>query len=206
MSENYLILNGVRYNLFADTSKTVCVSDDGQVCTNKPILRDIPESDTCRIGDFEFIVCEHTEEGTVLLLKELICEDEQFGDNNNYNGSNVDKLCEGFADELEKIVLKENIITHTVDLTADDGLKDYGTIERRVSLFTANQCRKYVSILDKHKIDKYWWTATAYSTPTHNDNTWVKCVSPRGFGDDCYYYFSGVRPFCILNSNIFVSV
>ena len=206
MSENYLILNGVRY-LVTDTRETMCVSDECQICTNKPILRDIPESDTCRIGDFEFIVCEHTEEGTVLLLKDLLYTSESFGNDNNYNGSNVDKLCEEFADELENIVLKENIITHTVDLTADDGLKDYGTIERRVSLFTANQCRKYVSILDKHKIDKYWWTATAYSTPTHDDNTWVKCVSPHGGIYDLYCnYDDGVRPFCILNSNIFVSV
>ena len=202
--ENYLMFNGVRYNLIAYVT---ALSDDESTCTNSLRLADIEESNTCKVGDHEFIVCEHTENGTVLLLKDLLYETESFGENNNYNGSDVDSLCEQFADKLEKIVGRENIILHTVDLTADDGLKDYGTIERRVSLFTANQCRKYVAILDKHKLNSWWWTATPYSAPAHGDSTWVKCVSPRGFINFInFYVVIGVRPFCILNSNIFVSV
>lgn len=168
---NYLMFNGVKYRLTAE---------DEIKETNGTKLSDIEVERTCKIGDREYIVCEHTSEGTMLLLKDLYRNSEKFGSNNNYNGSNVDKLCEEFADELANIVGAENIVTHTVDLTADDGLRDYGTIERRVSIFTANQCRKYVDILDKHKLDKWWWTATAYSTPKHDDSTWVKCVSPSG--------------------------
>ena len=201
--DNYLIFDGVRYNLVA----TATTAEDESTDTNPPKLADVIEGNTCNVGDHKFIVCEHTENGTVLLLKDLLYESELFGENNNFDGSNVDSLCEKFADELEKIVRKENIILHTVDLTADDGLKDYGIIERRVSLFTADQCRKYVEILDKHKIDKWWWLVTPYSTPTHEDSTWVKGVSPHGrFSDYDCYDSNGVRPFCILNSNIFVSV
>ncbi len=167
----------------------------------------LKKKNTCKIGKFEFIVCEHTENGTVLLLKDLFREAVAFGKNNNYKDSDADHICEQFADELENIVLKENIITHTVDLTSDDGLKDYGVIERRVSLFTANQCRKYVDILDKYKVNKSWWTATPFSTPAHENNSWVKCVSPRGSIYGVHYDGDvGVRPFCILNSNIFASI
>jgi hypothetical protein len=94
-----------------------------------------------------------------------------------------------------------------VDLTSDDGLKDYGKIRRRASLLTADLYRRYVEILDKHKIDKWWWLATPHSTARHENASWVKCVAPSGyFGSDNYCGGGcGVRPFCILKSNIFVS-
>ena len=195
---NYLMFNGVKYILTAEEGNA-CIKD------TDTILHVIKEGETCKIGKWEFIVCEHTSEGTVLLIKDCLYERETFGINNNYNGSNVDALCDKFADELATVVGADNIILHTVDLTADDGLKDYGSIERRVSLFTANQYRKYVDILDKHRLDKWTWTATAYSTPKHDDDTWVKCVAPRGDIFISDYYGGGVRPFCILKSNIFVS-
>lgn len=196
---DYLVLNGIRYRL---------VPDESEACDKvvRNVLDNVEVGEVCKIGMWEFIVCEHTSEGTVLLMKDCLYDNEEFGSSNNYNGSNVDMLCEKFAEELATVVGAENIILHTVDLTADDGLKDYGSIERRVSLFTADQYRKYCDILDKHRVDIWTWTATAYSTTKHDDDCWVKCVSPLGFIID-FSYFSdfGVRPFCILNSNIFVS-
>lgn len=198
---NYLMFNGVKYILTAEEALNASPVDNGNTA-----LSNIKEAETCKIGDWEFIVCEHTSEGTVLLMKDCLYEGEEFGSNNNYNGSNVDALCEKFADELAKVVGAENIILHTVDLTADDGLRDYGSVERRVSIFTANQCRKFVDILDKYRLDKWTWTATAYSTPKHDDERWVKCVAPSGVIYNNFYDNDfGVRPFCILNSNIFVS-
>lgn len=174
---------------------------------NRKTLAEIGIGEACRIGEREYILCEHTAEGSVLLMRDCLYDREKFGVNNNYNGSNVDKLCEEFADEIEKDLGAEDIVPHVVDLTADDGLRDYGTIERRVSPFTANQYRKYCDILDKYRLDKWTWTATAYSTPRHDNDAWVKCVSPRGgifngYGSDNN---GGVRPFLILKSSIFVS-
>jgi hypothetical protein len=197
---NYIILDGVKYRLVPEEA-TNCKEEGAKLC-----LGDIRDGEVCKIGEWEFIVCEHTREGTVLLMKDCLYDAVEFGDNNNYNGSNVDKLCEEFADKLAEVVGEENIIRHTVDLTADDGLRDYGSIERCVSLFTANQYRKYCDILDKYRLNIWTWTATAYSTPKHDDDCWVKCVAPRGvIGDYGYGNDYGVRPFCILKSNIFVS-
>ena len=95
-----------------------------------------------------------------------------------------------------------------MDLTSDDGLKDYGAVTRKVSLLTAEMYRSCVDVLDQHKPDCWWWLATPFSTPRHNETDWVKCVSPAGsilyggFSSDG----SGVRPFCILNSSILVSL
>ena len=172
----------------------------------KTMLKEIKVSETVKIGEWEFIVCEHTKKGTVLVMKNHLCSSE-FGANNNYKGSNVDRICNEFAEKLAAVVGDENIITHNVDLTADDGLKDYGKIRRKVSLLTANQNRKYVEILDKYRQDRWEWTCTAYSTPRHNEEEWVKVVSPSGIigNNNCNYYYFGVRPFCIVDSNIFVS-
>ena len=149
----------------------------------------------------EFIVLEHLADGTtVVCFKELVKENEKFGGNNNYYGSNVDEICCEIAEEIT------DTVEFTLDLTSDDGLDDYGTIEREVALMTTDMYRKYVRILDKYKINKWWWLATAYSTATHDDTDWVKCVSPSGdFDGNLYSINYGVRPFCILKSNIFVS-
>ena len=118
----------------------------------------------------------------------------------------MDHICSEFETEISNLVGAENLFMHTVDLTSDDGLKCYGTVERRMSLLTADLYRRWVEILDKHKLDKWWWLATPYSTPRHEDNEWVKCVSPSGYvRNDDGNYNRGVRPFCILKSDIFVS-
>lgn len=169
-------------------------------------LDDIPVGETFKIGKYEFFVIDHLVGMTMVGLKGLLYERKEFGKNNNYKNSYVDDICNDFADEIGNIIGDENFMPFKVDLTADDGLKDYGVIDRKMFLLTANLYRKYVTVLDKHKLNKWWWLSTAYSTPTHNDTTWVKCVSPSGF--ILYHIYirnGGVRPFCILNSNIFVS-
>lgn len=170
-------------------------------------LSDIPTGETFKLGDHEMIVLEQSGDTTAVIRKELLVDSVVFGKNNRYEGSNVDAECNKFADEIAAIVGAENLVEYTVDLTADDGLKDYGKIRRKASLLTADLYRRYVEILDKHKIDKWWWLATPHSTGKHENASWVKCVAPSGYIGDVNYYFDycGVRPFCILKSNIFVS-
>lgn len=198
-------------NCFCADEKKYATSDKSaekmkNVREESILLSSIGEGETFKIGKREFIVCEHLEDGkAVVLLKDLLFESKQFGNNNNYDGSNVDGICNKFADEMEGLV-GGALCEFSLDLTADDGLKCYGSVKRKAALLTANMCRKYVEILDKCKIDKWWWTSTAYSTPKHDDSDWIKCVSPRGGVDyDIYVSNGGVRPFCILKSNIFVS-
>ena len=200
--KNYICLNGQNIELsdaqVAEMQKSLGI---GQVK-----LRDIPVGEPFKVGNYEFVVLEHSKETTAVIMKDLLHSEKQFGKNNNFENSNVIKLCEAFGKEIEGIIGEDNLVEHTVDLTSDDGLKDYGKIRRKMSLLTANLYRRYVEILDKHKLDAWWWLATAHSAPAHGSSSWVKCVSPVGFIYDINYYFNfGVRPFCILNSNIFVS-
>lgn len=200
--ENYISINGQKVELTQEQVEKL------RACLGAPAMKlaEAEAGDVVKVGSHEFIVLEHREEGTALIRKELLRESEEFGgSNNNYAGSNVEKICNAFADELAGTVGAENVLLHDVDLTSDDGLKDYGVVKRRVSLLTADMYRRFVEILDEHKLDAWWWLATPYSTARHEDATWVKCVSPAGFIIYNYYGHIGVRPFCILNSNIFVS-
>lgn len=200
--KNYICLNGRNIELsdaqVAEIKKSLGI---GQVR-----LKDIPVGEPFKIGNYEFVVLEHSKETTAVITRELLHSEKQFGKNNNFKNSYVDEICGKFSKEIADIVGESNLIEHTVDLTSDDGLKDYGKIRRKMSLLTANLYRRYVEVLDKHKIKAWWWLCTAYSTPSHEHTSWIKCVSPGG--DISHSLCSsgiGVRPFCILNSNIFVS-
>ena len=170
-------------------------------------LAEVQPGELVKVGGYEFLVLEQLDESTAVICKDLIGEDSEFGEkNNNYDGSYMDEICNSFSGAIADAVGEDNILTHTVDLTSDDGLKDYGAVERRASLLTTDRYRRYVEILDKYKPDRWWWLATAHSTKRHENDSWAMCVSPSGsINDDGYSSSDGVRPFCILKSNIFVS-
>ena len=169
-------------------------------------LAELEPGDTFHLGEHEFVVLEHCA-GETAVIRKYILKTMAFGGNNNFDGSDVDEVCLAFGYEIAGIIGENNLVLHTVDLTSDDGLKDYGEVERSASLLTAEQYRKYVLILDKHKPEKWWWLATPHSTSTHGEKPWIRCVAPSGGidigGYDCDVI--GVRPFCILKSDIFVS-
>lgn len=202
---NFIEINGVKIEL-NEAQKKQLAESFALECKQKR-LADYSKGEVVKIGRREFIVLEQEGDRTHLLLKGLLKESAEFGTNNNYDGSNVDEICNDFAVELINAVGEDNVLPFTVDLTANDGLKCYGTIERRrAALLTAEQYRRYVYIIDEHKLDKWWWLATPYSTAKHDGTEYALCVSPGGY--ICYlscYDCNGVRPFCILKSNIFVS-
>lgn len=201
--ENYIYVNGKQIPLTDGQIKQIIAAYEGD--SKKVKLADIPAGGTFKVDGMEFVVLEQNGETTAVITKKVL-KKIGFGDTNNFDGSAVDNYCKEFAEDTFEKIGSENIVEHTVDLTSDDGLKDYGTVKRMVSILTADQYRKYVDVLDQHKPGEYWWLATPSSTARHENDNWVKCVSPAGgisFGN--YYFDIGVRPFCIFKSDIFVS-
>ena len=203
--ENYIQINGKRIMLTEDQ-----IQEINTACASDPVqkkLADIAIGKTFYIGETQFVVLRQYDEETAVITKDIL-ENMAFGENNNFNGSDVDAFCQKFAEGLAKRIGERNLVEHTVDLTSDDGLKDYGAVTRKVSLLTTEMYRSCVDVLDQHKPDKWWWLATPYSTARHDHEVWVKCVSPAGginFGNYSIVNY-GVRPFCILNSSILVSL
>ena len=91
------------------------------------------------------------------------------------------------------------------NLTADDGMTDYGTSTDHVMLLSCDLYRKYRNLIPK--IGCWWWTLTPWTCdPEYSYN--VRGVNSSGalIGYHAYDGYYGVRPLCYLNSEILVSV
>ena len=202
--ENYLMVNGKKILLTQEQAQQFLGNQEQKEA--KVALSTLAPGDTFKIGNVEFLVLEQEGETTSAIKKNFLVADMEFGKNNNYAESPIRSNCEEFAEGIAGEIGKENLLEHTVDLTANDGMKDYGEITARASLLTADRYRKYVQILDSVKMEDYWWLVTPWSTPHHGIEYAVLCVSPSGYIRYNYCDGSlGVRPFCILKSTILVS-
>ena len=175
---------------------------------DRKFLFEIAVGDTFKVGNLEFIVLaqNHVLGTTEVLLKDLWATTKFDDDTNDYKNSSIrEKLNGEFLNEIANEIGTINIIPHTVNLTADDGRKDYGMCDDSISLLTCDMYRKYVDIIDKYMIDKWWWLVTPYSTRDGYRYT-VRCVNNVGTlcNGICNFDY-GVRPFCIFKSGIFVS-
>lgn len=167
-------------------------------------LASVPVGETFKIGGEEWIVLEQSGDTTAVLKKDLLPGSRKFNSNtNNFAKSKIYSfLNDEYYVRLAALIGTNNICEHTVDLTADDGLKDYKKCKAYVSLLTCELYRKYTDIMLKYNPKQWWWLATAYSTPTRGYSKLVRCVEDDGALDNCYcdYCIGGVRPFCILKS------
>lgn len=148
------------------------------------------------------MVLEHRTEGTLLLVLDQI--KKSFGSSNNFatsnlrdhlNGPYLDTLTGGNPDE---------VITRTVDLTALNGSKEYGTCECKVAPLTLDELRKFHGILPNP--ESWEWSVTPWSTPcVDDDHVWVLGLYTNGGVH--YRYCSntyGSRPAFLIPSRITV--
>lgn len=199
--KNYLCINGKKTALTKEQMAQLGILQE-------PIATLSADGKTAKIGEYEFIVLKNDKTlGTVELLLKNSLKDMTFGDTNDYKTSKVREAVEDFGKKIEEIVGADNLIEHSVDLVAMSGLKDFGSIKAKMSLLTFDKAREYIETLDENRLNCWWWLATAWSTKKHDVEYSVMCFSPRGnlsgSSGDCNY--DGVRPFCILKSNIFQS-
>lgn len=167
----------------------------------------VPGSEV-KYGHLTCVVLEDFEDSLLVLSKDSIGE-MPFDDEgcNNFDISSLrEYLNDGFIEEL-----KENgadvtaLCDFTIDLTSDDGLKDYGNSTNKVNLLTCDMYRKYRHLIPN--LDNWWWLATAYSTESNgyaNDARYVYSDGTLGSGD-ARNGLSGVRPAFLIKSSIFES-
>lgn len=167
-------------------------------------LGDIKSGETVKIGEREYIVLGHGADTTAVITKDFT-KTMEFGTSGDYSKSYIREYCNGeFYRELCKAVGAKNIVKHTVNLTSDDGSNKGATIQDNVSILTADLYRRYREHLPA--FGKPWWTATRVTTLDKDYARDVCFVNSDGIFS--WYgcgYSRGVRPFCILNSSIFVS-
>lgn len=159
-------------------------------------IKEIKLGEIFGFGGYEWIKLEDG----LSITKDIVTEKEFDSDcNNSYTTSKVkcylsdafmDYLCEDGADI-------SSFDFFPLDLTADDGTKEYALYKVMIGMLTADQYRKNRHLLEP--ISDSWWLATPKSyNPKNNDA--VMYVDEDGFLRDELVWIQGhgVRPVCKL--------
>lgn len=157
-------------------------------------------------GKRKYKVLEQCGDTTKIISLDLVKENVKFGDNTDYNKSNVKKMCDTeILKDFEEEFGAENIEEHTVDIITVDGQK-IGVVKCKVRPLTFDEARKYTELTPNDELDDSYWTCSAWSTVERGWKYALAVVSPSGdVSSDSYSLSNGGRPVCILKSNLFVS-
>ena len=179
---------------------------------NKNVLK--VELSTLRAGEVfkidkhDFIVLEQYEGITKVILKDFMAANVVFDERTrDYSKSKIrEKIETDILPVIENAVGADNIVEHEVSLKSVDFQKEFENVKCKVRLITFEEARIYNNYIVNDELDDWWWSCTPWSTEKRGYNRSVAVVSPSGsiYDDDCDYVL-GVRPVCILKSNIFVS-
>ena len=114
-----------------------------------------------------------------------------------------------FLERLEDAFGEGAVAEQFIDLTSNDGLKDYGNVKAKVGLLTEEEYRQHRDILPPLGDEGWWWLATPYSTERAGYPSLVRYV----YSDGTLTHYSrayngnlGVRPALYLKSDISVSL
>lgn len=147
-------------------------------------------------------------DGTVAISAEPVFERAFDEDNKNdwrssslrreLNGAFLDALVAEGADRAA-------FLDWESDLTADDGMTDYGTATDKIALLSDKLYRMFRGIIPR--VDAWCWNLTPWTCDASNSFS-VRHVNSSGamYWSFAYVGDIGVRPLCYLKSEILVSV
>lgn len=173
-------------------------------------LRELHPGDTFKIGDHDFIVLDQNEyaETTAVISKGFMAKNIRFDEvTRDYSKSNLRKVIEETIQPIiEAEVGAENIVENFVDLTSVDMQEEFSRFKFKVGPITFDEARQYNDLLMNDELNNWWWTCTPWSTSERGWEYLMTVVAPAGDVSiaNCFNC-CGVRPFCTLKSNIFVS-
>lgn len=157
-------------------------------------------------GKRKYKVLQQYGDTTKIISLDLVKKNVEFGKSTDYKKTNVKKLCDTeILKDFEEEFGAENIETHAADIITVAGQK-IGTVDCKIRLITFDEVREYTDIIPNQHLDDWYWTLSPWSTKERGWEYSVAVVSPSGVIDcnNCIGS-NGVRPVCILKSNIFVS-
>lgn len=150
--------------------------------------------------NYEWIVLDNNVDGGVLAIMASAWNNEEYSfDDDDCNDYAKSSLREKLRNELLPVLGEDNLITHEVDLVADNGDARYGRISDKVFILSRDEYRKY----RKHVplLPKWMWTCTPWYITNTGNGHYVRGVYVSGYLDSHYVSNSGgVAPACVLNT------
>ena len=194
-------------NKILEKAKELVAMLEEKEAADKVELSTVDPGNVIDLGEDEFVVLDHDDGGTLVISKELMEEDVKFGENTDFNGSNVQHvLYKDILPKIEDVVGSENILPQTIKLTTVDNQNVYEDVTGKIRLLTFDEARKYNQLIVNEDLGDYWWLMTPWTSRDRWEYP-VAVVSPGGsFCGRVYYCGRGVRPVLYLKSNIFVSL
>lgn len=171
-------------------------------------LAELKPGDRFMYGGVEWVKFEDIGAGTLCLAAEPVFrrafDEENCNDwrksslRRELNGAFLDALVAEGADRAA-------FLDWESDLTADDGMTDYGTAVDKIALRSDALCRKYREITPP--VDEWCWNLTPWTCDA-SDSYYVRIVHSSGAldWDNAYDGSRGVRPLCYPKSVILVSI
>ena len=164
--------------------------------------------------DFEWVCLDpnHPDGGVLAIMatpwkKDVkFCPSDKFADGkgnlNNYCTSNVRIILSAMANTVFD---RKNLLSHTVDLVADNGDHAYGIVHDFVFILTCDEYRKYREFIPHY--DSLIWTATPLCCGDDDSDTGcashVRSMSVSGkFYNSSAGSNNAVAPACILNPKL----
>lgn len=171
-------------------------------------LGNLKPGDIFNYGGIDWLMLDKDEESALCLARDILFEQPFDEENfNKYGTSTLRKyLNDNLLDKMiENGAKSEDFYTMKIDLTSDDGLKDYGSCDDILSLISCQQYRKYRSTIPN--VGNWWWTCTAFGTKNNGHSCNARMVDSDGtlYNVDAYDGSYGVRPLCALSSKIKIS-
>ena len=158
----------------------------------------------------KWVALEHEASGRTLCLRLELIPNKPFDENNRNNfaiSSSKEWMNGPYLDNLIDAVKGPHaFLTTELDLTADDGLKDYGTCTVTIFSLTVDQYRRNRDVIPN--ADDWWWLSTAYSTASNGYEHSARLVWFDGAldGDIAFDGDYGLRPACYLDSDLLISI
>lgn len=150
------------------------------------------------------------DDGRALCLSKDIIETRAFdeGNCNNFAVASSNKYLNGpYLDNLVDACNGANAFLESeLDLTTDDGLKDYGTCTVTIFLLTVDQYQRNRDVIPN--ADDWWWLSTAFSTKSNGSAHRARFVGNDGalYRYNAFNGDSGLRPACYLDSDLLISI
>lgn len=178
---------------YKDEAETETDERENKITKPKP-------GDRFGYNGMEFVILGE-EQGGILAITAKLLDNKMPFDEENRNDWRDSSLQEYLNGEFLKKFNKGDLLPIVSDLTADDGMKDYGTSEDYIGLLSCDLYRKYRDLVPKYK--SWWWTCTPYSClPGYASNERIVLTDGSLDGNGAYYAI-GVAPACIFNRSIF---
>ena len=159
-------------------------------------LKELNPGDRFGYGMKSAIVLDKMDSGVLCMVVDELyqCEFDKNRSNNFAESTLRRKLDYDYAQQwLDEGANAIDFVVMEIDLTADDGLDDYGTCTCFFAPRTCDQHRKYRKLIPD--CDDWEWTATPWDTKSNSDLSHVRAINDNGCIYD--YYPSGtlrVRP------------